>query len=76
MRATFTSRLAWPQSPKTQSLNERIEQLRFEIDAFIDALVEEDAGYGVPRQVLRDLITNRATGCQCRQYLIATGELK
>jgi hypothetical protein len=59
-----------------QPLNERIEQLRAEIDAFIDSLVEKDVGYGVPREALRALITNRANGCQCRQYLIATGELK
>jgi hypothetical protein len=49
--------------------------LRAEIDAFIDELVEKDAGYGVPRQVLRNTLT-RGSECQCRTYLIQTGELK
>ena len=55
--------LALPKLPSKTPLplKDRIEALRAEIDAFIDALVEKDAGYGVPRQVLRDLITNRAT---------------
>jgi hypothetical protein len=50
-------------------LKERIEALRAEIDAFIDALAEKDAGLGVPVGVLRNLLTARSGGCECRAYL-------
>jgi hypothetical protein len=64
-----------PSKETLPPLSERIALLRADIDSYIDSLVDKDAGYGVPRQVLRDLITNRATGCHCRQYLIASGEI-
>jgi hypothetical protein len=63
-------------SPPTKApLNERIAELRAEIDAVIDELAAKDAGCGIPLQVLRNLIT-RGSSCQCRSYLIHTGELK
>jgi hypothetical protein len=56
-------------------LKDRIAELRADIDAYIDELVEKDAGCGIPRQVLRNMLTGRAGDCQCRQYLIQTGDL-
>jgi hypothetical protein len=56
-------------------LKDRIAALRAEIDALIDEMAEKDAGCGIPLQVLRNTIT-RGSSCQCRSYLIATGELK
>src|SRR5438034_511049 len=52
-------------------LDERIEKLRAEIDAFIDARAEEvkKTCEGVPVDVIRNLITARGGGCQCQQYL-------
>lgn len=58
------------------SLPERIAALRAEIDSLIDQMATESAVPGVPLQVTRNLITARGGSCQCRQYLIATGELK
>ena len=60
---------------KPPPLKDRIAEIRAEIDAYIDGLVEKDAGCGIPRQVLRNMLTGRAGDCQCRQYLIQTGEL-
>jgi hypothetical protein len=64
--------------PTKPPLKDRIAEIRAEIDAFIDAKAEElKAGIpGVPLQVLRNDLTARAPSCQCRQYLINTGELK
>jgi hypothetical protein len=52
-------------------LAERIEQLQAEIDAFIDARVEQEAKavQGVPKLVLRNILTSRSNGCQCQAYL-------
>jgi hypothetical protein len=57
-------------------LKDRIEQLREEIDERIDELVaiEKANCPGVPEPVLRNLMTARAGGCQCRQYLNLTKE--
>ena len=55
---------------KSLPLETRIEEIRQEIDRFIDGLVEKQAKDtpGVPRGVLRNLIENRAPGCLCRQH--------
>ena len=58
------------------SVPERIAALRADIDSLIDQMAAESAVPGVPLQVTRNLITARGGSCQCRQYLIATGELK
>ena len=52
-------------------LDERIKQLRAEIDAVIDAKTAAVAkeNPGVPRGVIRNLLTARAPGCACSQYL-------
>jgi hypothetical protein len=52
-------------------LAERIEELQAEIDAFIDSRVEQEAKncVGVPKLVLRNILTARSNGCQCQAYL-------
>ena len=72
--------MAFPKLTKTTEetplpLHERIELLRAEVDAAIDAIVAKDAGCGIPVQVLKNMLT-RGSSCQCRSYLIATGVLK
>jgi hypothetical protein len=59
------------------SLAERIATLRAELDATIDqfAAAEAKKTPGVPQVVIRQMIT-RGSSCQCRSYLIHTGELK
>ena len=49
-------------------LAERIEDFRAELDRFIDAKAAElkEQPPGVPLQVLRNMITVRAGGCQCQ----------
>ena len=56
---------------KTQPLNERIRAIRAEADARIDKMAEElmEQTPGVPRLVLRNILTNRAFGCQCEAVL-------
>lgn len=55
----------------TPSLEERIRDLRGEIDAVIDAHVQRVArdSPGVPCGVIRNLLTARAPNCPCSQYL-------
>ena len=57
-------------------LEQRIEELRAEIDAIIDARVEKIAGEspGVPAGVIRNLLTARAPSCRCAQYLALCSE--
>jgi hypothetical protein len=56
---------------RTPPLDERIKNLRAEIDTIIDAKAESlrQESPGVPLTVLRNLLTARAVGCECRQYL-------
>ena len=53
------------------SLPERIRTLRAEADDFIDHKAKQlaETTPGVPLQVLRNMLTNRAYGCQCRAVL-------
>jgi hypothetical protein len=53
------------------SLPERIRTLRADADAFLDEKASELSltTPGVPLHVLRNLLTNRAHGCQCRAVL-------
>jgi hypothetical protein len=53
------------------SLPERIRVLREEADAFIDQMARElsEKTPSVPLHVLRNLLTNRTHGCQCRAVL-------
>ena len=52
-------------------LEQRIKQLRAEIDAEIDAKTAAVAkeNPGVPSGVIRNLLTARAPSCACTQYL-------
>jgi hypothetical protein len=60
----------------TLSLEQRIKQLRAEIDTIIDARAEAVARQspGVPLEVIRNLLVARAPACRCAQYLEMTGE--
>jgi hypothetical protein len=65
-------------STRTPPLEQRIKQIRVDIDAIIDAKVEAVAkdSPGVPLGVIRNLLTARAPACRCAQYLeIASGDL-
>jgi hypothetical protein len=66
-----------PPTPQL-SLAERISALRSEIDSVIDdmAAKEKENCPGVPLVSIRQMLTARGGQCQCRQFLIATGELK
>jgi hypothetical protein len=61
---------------KKNPLKDRIELLREEIDKRIDELValEKPNCPGVPELVLRNIMTSRSNGCQCRAYLDLTKE--
>jgi hypothetical protein len=57
-------------------LEDRIKQIRADIDAIIDARAEAVAreSPGVPVGVIRNLLTARAPACPCAQYLELSGE--
>jgi hypothetical protein len=61
---------------RTARLEERIEELRAEIDSIIDARAEKIASQspGVPIGVIRNLLTARAPSCRCAQYMELCGE--
>jgi hypothetical protein len=56
-------------------LEDRIQRIRAEINAIIDAKVEAVASEspGVPLKVIRNLLTARAPACPCAQYLEING---
>ena len=56
---------------RTTSLEDRIEEIRAEIDGIIDARVAGIASQspGVPPGVIRNLLTARAPACRCAQYI-------
>lgn len=60
----------------TPSLEDRIRQIRSEIEAIIDAQIELVAGEspGVPPGVIRNLLTARSPTCPCAQYLELSAE--
>jgi hypothetical protein len=60
-----------PQSTHMPPLEDRIRQIRADIDAIIDARAEAVAkeNPGVPSGVIRNLLTARAPACPCTQYL-------
>lgn len=57
-------------------LEDRIEELRAEIDGIIDARVTGIASEspGVPAGVIRNLLTARAPSCRCAQYIELYGK--
>lgn len=62
--------------PRNVRLEQRIEELRAEIDSIIDARVHKLAGQNpaVPAGVIRNLLTARAPSCRCAQYLELCGD--
>jgi hypothetical protein len=60
---------------RTPPLEQRIKQIRADIDAIIDARAEAVAreSPGVPLGVIRNLLTARAPACRCAQYLEIAG---
>ena len=63
-------------STRTPRLEDRIRQIRADIDAIINTRVEAVAkeNPGVPSGVIRNLLTARAPACPCAQYLELEGE--
>lgn len=61
---------------RTARLEDRIEELRAEIDDIIDARVAAIASEnpGVPGGVIRNLLTARAPSCRCAQYIELCGK--
>jgi hypothetical protein len=61
---------------RTTPLDERIRQIRADIDAIVDARAEAvaKASPGVPLGVIRNLLIARAPACPCAQYLELGGE--
>lgn len=60
-------------------IEDRIDELRAEIDAIIDARVARIASEspGVPAGVIRNLLTARTPSCRCAQYIeLCSGETK
>jgi hypothetical protein len=60
----------------TPPLEDRIRQIRADIEAIIGARAEAVAKDcpGVPLGVIRNLLTARHPGCACAQYLELSGE--
>ena len=60
----------------TPPLEDRIRQIRADVDAVIDARAEAVAKDcpGVPLGVIRNLLTARAPACACAQYLEWSGQ--
>ncbi|AJA61933.1 MULTISPECIES: hypothetical protein [Bradyrhizobium] len=60
---------------RTTRLEDRIEELRAEIDGIIDQRVARIASGspGVPAGVIRNLLTARAPSCRCAQYIELCG---
>lgn len=56
---------------RTAPLEDRISEIRADINAIIDARAQAVAGEnpGVPLGVIRKLLTARAPACPCAQYL-------
>lgn len=65
----------YPKLTRAAPLEDRIRQIRADIDAIIDARAEAVAkeNPGVPSGVIRNLLTARAPACPCAQYLEIAG---
>ena len=64
------------QQTPTPPLEDRIRQIRADIEVIIGARAEAVAkeSPGVPLGVIRNLLTARAAACACAQYLELSGE--
>ncbi|GLH77482.1 hypothetical protein SSBR45G_23900 [Bradyrhizobium sp. SSBR45G] len=56
----------------TPTLEDRIDQIRTEIERVVEERVDAVAkeSPGVPRGVIRNLLVARAPACACEQYLM------
>jgi len=56
---------------RAPTLEERIKNIRADIETIIDARVDvvSKESPGVPKGAIRNLLTARAPGCLCTQYL-------
>jgi hypothetical protein len=56
---------------RTTTLEDRIREIRADIETIVEARVEAVAkeSPGVPAGVIRNLLTARAPACPCAQYL-------
>jgi hypothetical protein len=56
---------------RNQLDEQKVKTLQGEINDFIDARAEDLRAVtpGVPVTVLRNILTNRSGGCECRAYL-------
>jgi len=63
------------QNRNTPTLEDRIEQIRAEIERVVQDRVEIVAkeSPGVPKGVIRNLLIARAPSCACEQYLMLQG---
>ena len=61
---------------RTPPLEEKIRQIRADIEAIVNARAEAVARQspGVPLGVIRNLLTARAPTCPCAQYLELSGD--
>jgi hypothetical protein len=64
--------VAAPMAPPP-SLADRIAELRQEIDAFVEARVDDVRAPGVPREVIRQMVVG-GTGCHCAAALKVIAE--
>lgn len=61
----------------SDNLEDRIRRIRADIDAIIEKHADDIAkrSPGVPRGVIRNLLTARAPSCPCAQYLETVASL-
>jgi len=64
------------QNRSTPTLEDRIEQIRAEIERVVQERVDVVAkeSPGVPKGVIRNLLVARAPSCACEQYLVLRRE--
>jgi len=59
-----------------QPLSDRINDIKAEIQANIDRIIDRENKLtpGVPRDVLKQMLTARAGSCECRQFKLMEQE--
>ena len=66
------------QNRNTPTLEDRIEQIRAEIERVVQDRVDVVAkeSPGVPKGVIRNLLVARAPSCACEQYLMLRRQMQ
>ena len=66
------------QNRSTPTLEDRIEQIRAEIERVVQERVDVVAkeSPGVPKGVIRNLLVARAPSCACEQYLMLRRQMQ